>query len=329
MVLSWPTISTNVRTPFAALRVGLRVLQATQPELAAKVATSVFFRARRHRRPAWEAAILEGARPFRVPHAGSHLPAWQWGAEGAETVLLVHGWEGRGSQLGAFVAPLVAQGLKVVTFDGPGHGDAPSRRTSVVHHALAIERMLNAVGPVRAIVAHSVGGASSALALRWSRASRPGLRCVFVAPPVSPARFEGAFGDLLGLDRNTRGAVRRRVEARLAVRFDELDVRLGGGPSDVPLLLVHDEEDLEVPYEDGRAFAAAWPGAQVLTTSGLGHRRILRDRRVILAAAAFVQDARICADAAGLTPGSLESELFYREDRAVHARTRSEPRTTP
>ena len=305
------------------------MLQATRPELAAKVATGVFFRARRHRRPAWEAAILESARPFRVPHSGSHLPAWQWGEDGAETVLLVHGWEGRGSQLGAFVAPLLAQGLRIVTFDGPGHGDAPSRATSVVHHALAIERMMNAVGPVRAIVAHSVGGASTALALRWSRAPRPGLRCVFLAPPVSPARFVGTFGDMLGLDGDTRGEVRRRVEARLAVRFDELDVRLGGAPSDVPLLLVHDEEDLEVPYEDGRAFAAAWPGAEVLTTSGLGHRRILRDRRVVLATAAFVQDARISADAAGLTPGSLESELYYREDRAVQASTRKDPRTTP
>ena len=328
MGLSLPRISTNVRTQ--SLRLGLRVLQATRPELAATLATSVFFSsARRHRRPAWESSVLASARAFRVPHAGSHLPAWEWGAPDAESVLLVHGWEGRGSQLGAFVAPLVAQGLRVVAFDGPGHGDSPSRQTSVVHHALAVERMLNAVGPVRAIVAHSVGGAASALALRWSHAPRPGLRCVFVAPPVSPARFEGAFGDLLGLDRATRGAVRERVEARLAVRFDELDVRRGGGPTDVPMLLVHDEEDLEVPYEDGRAFAAAWPGAEVLTTSGLGHRRILRDPRVIRATAAFVRDAHLDAEAKGLWPGSLESDLFYREDRALYGSTRSEPRTTP
>jgi pimeloyl-ACP methyl ester carboxylesterase len=48
-----------------------------------------------------------------------------------------------------------------------------------------------------------------------------------------------------------------------------------------PALVIHDREDRDVPYEHGRQIAAAWPGAQLLTTTGLGHRAILRDPEVV------------------------------------------------
>src|SRR5262249_24762467 len=55
--------------------------------------------------------------------AGEHvLAVWQSGPAAAPAVLLVHGWGGRGVQMGAFVEPLRARGYRVVWFDQPGHG---------------------------------------------------------------------------------------------------------------------------------------------------------------------------------------------------------------
>jgi hypothetical protein len=54
-----------------------------------------------------------------------------------------------------------------------------------------------------------------------------------------------------------------------------------------PLLVVHDENDREVPIASGELVASAWPGAVLERTRGLGHRRILRDRRVIERVAEF------------------------------------------
>ena len=42
-----------------------------------------------------------------------------------------------------------------------------------------------------------------------------------------------------------------------------------------------DLDDVEVPYREGQLLAHAWPGARLVTTAGLGHRRILRDARVV------------------------------------------------
>ena len=57
-----------------------------------------------------------------------------------------------------------------------------------------------------------------------------------------------------------------------------------------PLLIVHDEDDLDVPWQDGRTYAQTWPDSKLLTTSGLGHRKILREARVLEAVGAFFNE---------------------------------------
>jgi hypothetical protein len=58
-----------------------------------------------------------------------------------------------------------------------------------------------------------------------------------------------------------------------------------------PLLLVHDRLDSETGWSDSAAIARVWPVARLVTTSGLGHRRILRDPAVVAEAAGFVTGA--------------------------------------
>jgi pimeloyl-ACP methyl ester carboxylesterase len=53
-------------------------------------------------------------------------------------------------------------------------------------------------------------------------------------------------------------------------------------------LIVHDEDDDEVPFVRGEALANAWPGARLHVTRGLGHRRILRDPDVVSHVCAFI-----------------------------------------
>ena len=42
------------------------------------------------------------------------------------------------------------------------------------------------------------------------------------------------------------------------------------------------------PWEQGEAIALAWPGAEMVTTNGLGHGRVLRDPAVVARVSAFV-----------------------------------------
>ena len=290
-----------------AARAGFRAIGPFAPALASTYAERLFLTARRHPRPAWEAHALAGAERFAIPHDGQALPAWRWGS-GANTVLLVHGWEGRGSQLAAFVEPLVARGFSVVTFDVPGHGDAPSGRSSVVDHARAVASAGAYLGRLHAIVGHSVGGAAALFATRLGlRVDRLAL----VAPPVSPRRFAAGFGKLLGLDAGVQRGLERRLERRYGVRMEDLDVRADAAEFDGPVLVVHDKGDRVVPIDDGEIIAEAAGGGRLLATHGLGHQRVLRAPEVLAAVVPFVAGGERAPELGTL----IDRELFFRDLR--------------
>ncbi len=56
----------------------------------------------------------------------------------------------------------------------------------------------------------------------------------------------------------------------------------------VPALIIHDEQDREIPFEGGEALSKVWKNSKLVRTNGLGHRRILRDSQVISKAVEYL-----------------------------------------
>ena len=59
-----------------------------------------------------------------------------------------------------------------------------------------------------------------------------------------------------------------------------------------PLLVIHDRDDRDVAWTDGAAIAGAWPGAELVSTAGLGHRRIVHDLAVVARAVSFLAQSQ-------------------------------------
>ena len=51
---------------------------------------------------------------------------------------------------------------------------------------------------------------------------------------------------------------------------------------------MHDTEDSDSPFAEGAQLARGWAGSSLMATTGLGHRRILRDPDVVERVAAFI-----------------------------------------
>jgi pimeloyl-ACP methyl ester carboxylesterase len=239
-------------------------------------------------------------------------------------VLLVHGWAGSAEQLAPFVAPLVAAGCAAVTLDAPAHGGSTGRLTTGLGFAEAVAAVAGRVG-ARAAVAHSLG----AFGVGWALADGLSLdAAVLVAPPRGPVEFLDRFFDALRLRRSVRDATRARLGRRIGLAVEDVDLarRTVAGAA---VLVVHDRDDREVPHGDGEAIAAAWPGATLVTTRGLGHRRILRDPAVTSRATSFVLErlarcacGRPASGPAGAVTCSqcaLEQELWLRPTRSWRA----------
>lgn len=271
--------STNGRTFYwylTPLRGLFRVFCALAPNSAARVALHLFRTPHRHATPPREKSWMNTAERFQFDVAGERLTAWAWGR--GPTVLLVHGWEGRGSQMGAFAQPLVEAGFQVITLDGPGHGVSSGRRSSVPQFAEAIAVLIEKIGPIHGIVTHSFGSAATGWAARHLPLAK---RLIFVAPPGDLDHYVTFFADLLGLSPTVRQRMVSLLERRFYLHWDEVRYATMTPIASTDLLVIQDRDDKESPLSNGVEVSAAWPGSQLVTTSGLGHRRVLRHPDVI------------------------------------------------
>lgn len=275
--------------PFRLARMGMNGLGRISTSLAGRLAFQFFCTPFRHAEPPRETQILMWAERFSIPFQDVHLAAYAWGQ--GPTVLLVHGWSGRGSQLGAFVEPLVAAGHRVVAFDLPAHGRTPGRRTNALVATGAILRVGETIGPLRGVIAHSFGALCTTLALR------DGLdagRVAYVAPASGANQAVRGFSRQLGLSWPAEWGLRGEMERRFGPTiWPQFSARVCAPRLNVPALILHDLDDVEVPYREGQLLAHSWPGARLVTTAGLGHRRILRDARVIEEAVELFRTAGI------------------------------------
>jgi pimeloyl-ACP methyl ester carboxylesterase len=287
MTESVPLKSTNVRVPilFRAIGKSLQALNVIAPILAARLAATLFLTPRRVPSPASESEPRKRAARESRTVAALKITTWSWGSGPA--VLLLHGWEGRATQLGALAESLAKFGYRVIAPDFPAHGDSPGRRSNLIEFAAIIAALIREEEPV-AIIAHSFGSAAATVALRDTPFAG---RLVYIAPPEDFGFFTEVFGKMLGISHDLAKRMERTIERRFQIDWSRLRGAALGPSMTAPLLIIHDEDDADVPARFGRDLAAAWPRATLMLTRSLGHRRILRDPAVIAAAIEFISPA--------------------------------------
>lgn len=268
-------------------RTVFRFLWSAFPRRAVDRATRLLLTPPRQAFSDAEMAMLEEASLLRVPQTSGRLVAWRWGRAADPAVVLAHGWGGRGTQLRGLIEPLLARGFSVVTYDAPGHGMSGCGESSLPQFLLGLNAVLDWLGPVHAIVGHSMGGVVAAMAT----ARRPLVNCaVLIAPPASLIDSTRRVADALRWPEALRSAIQQGTEQRFGYRWSEFDAERSSGEQS--LLVVHDREDRDVPISEGRRHQRNWPRARLLETRGLGHRRVLGDAMVIRAIADFIAGER-------------------------------------
>ena len=270
--------------PLWILRTAFRTVGSVAPGVAARWAETIFCRPPRHEsRPAEEAFLATGER-ITVRSEDQDLAVWIWG--NGPVVVLTHGWGGRAGRFSSMAAALAEAGFRVVLFDAPAHGASMGEQASLPQFARALREVGAAAGSVYGLVGHSLGGAAVSLAMQqglWTR------RAVLLAAPADVFLFTHAFAEHLRIPHRARDVMRQNLETRLQFRWEELHIPTLARGLTPPALIIHDRQDDDVPYAHGEEIARAWPGAELYTTSGLGHRAILRNPEVIRRTVSFLK----------------------------------------
>jgi len=266
-------------------------LEALFPSLAHRYFIKLFFTPLRYPFPEKEKKAVHFAKLFSFEVNDKKIQGYTWG-EHARYILIVHGWAGRATQFRRFVKPLNAAGYAVVGFDGPAHGLSTGRKTTILEFEECLKKIYDLKGEPEGILAHSFGGG----AVLFSAVNGlPLKRLINIATPTIGDDIIDTYLAALRGSQKTKEFFKGYMMKTYGKPFDEFTSssfvkRL---PQPVDLLLVHDEDDREVPLSHAEHLKEIYPQAQLHRTNGLGHTRILRDNDVIKACVTFLQDGRL------------------------------------
>lgn len=302
---------TIVRAKIAAIRAGFGVAEKVAPALGGRYATRLWLTV--PRAPSVPPAPA-GGESFSVRVGDSRVRGMHFGSGPA--VYLMHGWGGAGRQLSAFVDPLRIAGFRAVLFDAPSHGRSDPgtsgpRRTHGVEFAAALSAVMRHFGPADTVLAHSMGALPS---LMVHRDGLPIGRFVFLAPMRDLLTYLPRFAAQLKMGPRIMSAMDDQVTRLVGRSMSGMDIRLlADGPPPVPMLIVHDRADRETLHDHSAEAVDGWPGpATMISTNGLGHRRLLTDPDVVRQVVAFIG---VPADRA---PQSLQIAVDRASERVEH-----------
>lgn len=283
-------------------RLAIKWIGFFHSSLAGELALYIFTAPGRYEQPEWEKRLVEKGKEinFQIQtDQQERVCATEWGNSDAKAVLLVHGWEGRGSQLGYLVEPLVALGYRVIALDGPAHGNSPGNRTNINLFSRLLKDIANELTTTANarkrnaesnaefkvnVVAHSFGAAATALALiRGAGISK----AVFVAAPSDLNRVRTTYCQRMGFSPGVAAAFEDKLVRWANLSSDLSDLALSGQNVNTPVLIAHDPEDKEVAFSNAQRFVQFWPTAELLKLEGVGHYRILKSPEFISAVGAF------------------------------------------
>ena len=108
---------------------------------------------------------------------------------------------------------------------------------------------------------------------------------------AGPAYFRDVvslFGQFIGLSRGTHQKFLNSVEHHVELSFEQLDLAKRISPTKESIMIIHDVDDKEVPYNQALKYEKILGKNNVMTTTGLGHRQIMRDKKVLQTIADFI-----------------------------------------
>lgn len=271
------------------IRLAFQTLGRLFPGSMARLAYRLFSTPRGRARHRSSDPWLEKARLFEFLYGKQVLKGYEWGS-GEKVALLVHGWESRGTALRSFVPALLEEGYRVVAFDGPAHGDSAGKRTNIVHFGGAVRAILNHLGQVHSIICHSFGGASTVFALSNLPNGHQVENLVLIGVPSKMERVLNDALDTMGAPKAVRRKFVQFVERKVKFPIHHADTAKGDLNGKVGrILVVHDEEDHLVPFEEGQAIFEAQEGACMLVTKKLGHFKLMKNPDLIQYVARFLE----------------------------------------
>lgn len=285
---------TQIRVPLKIIvtRQLFRLLGVVAPVIAAKWAYRIWYSTHRYRESEHDSRWRKQAQLQILDHDVGKIAVYRWGEDDKPVIICVHGWNGRASQFATMVPLLLKAGYQVVAFDAPGHGLSEGNSTNIFRISAVLKTVADMYPSLQAIISHSFGGMVSAHAIKHQGVSVQKL--IMVASPVSTHYLIDLFAQSMYINKR----VMQRFDKMLRHQFgddvyEKVSVEQNLKNTDIPVLLVHDKQDTAVSWRNSERIAEVTTSAVVIYTEGHGHRRLLRDKKLIKKMVNFIRTGAV------------------------------------
>lgn len=268
----------TVEIPKTILLVG-KFIAFISPKLATLYTAKLFTSPIKHKAPKREAGMnsLSIQNTINIPEIKKEIVVYEYG-QSEKKVLLVHGWSGRGTQLFKIADELIKQGYATISFDAPGHGKSPGSSSIMVDFIASILEINKQYGPFEAAIGHSLGGMSVLNAIKQ------GLQVKNATVIGSGDIVQDIINDFIAklqLPPIYATRLRKYFEKKYGGNMSDYSAYKAAEVTLIPVLVVHDNQDYEVPVKAGIHIYEHLSKGELMLTDRLGHRKILGDEQVI------------------------------------------------
>ena len=265
-----------------------KLISLISPKLITLFAAKLFTTPIKHKIPKREVEMDKNSiqKTIHIPAINKEIVVYNYGSS-TNKILLIHGWSGRGTQLFKIADELVKAGYSTVSFDAPAHGKSPGKTTIMVDFIDSILEIDKQFGPFTAAIGHSLGGMSVLNAmkkgLKVNHAVVIGSGDIvedIIDDFIAKLRLKPTIGKLLSL----------HFEKKYKEKMNDYSAFLAAEKVTVPVLVIHDNNDAEVPVSAGIHIHKYLKNGTLFLTDGLGHRKILGNQKVIEKTIQFIQN---------------------------------------
>jgi pimeloyl-ACP methyl ester carboxylesterase len=264
-----------------------KIIAAISPNLSIRLSAKLFTTPIKHGTPKRELEMESKSiqKLIEIPAINKKVMTYEFG-KSEKKILLSHGWSGRGTQLFKIADELEKAGFSTISFDAPAHGKSPGSTTIMSEFIETILELEKQFGPFEAAVGHSLGGMS------LLNATKNGLaihRLAIIGSGDIVQDILDYFVAKLELKPSTSTQLRLHFEKKYDVNMDDYSAYKAAKEIAIPVLVIHDKNDTEVPVTAGIHIHQHLKNGQLVLTEGLGHRKILGNAEVIEKVVGFVQ----------------------------------------
>ena len=256
-----------------------KLFERISPSLATSFASKLFITPIKHRIPKRELKMERESHQekINIPELEKQIHVYHYG-KADRKVLLVHGWSGRGTQMSVIAEALLEKGFSTVSFDAPAHGKSPGSTTIMTEFISSIHELNRLYGPFEFAVGHSLGAMSITNAVKEGL---PIKKAVLIGSGDIVTDIVDEFIAKLQLKPQIGRKLQERFEKKFGLPMNSYSASEAAKQVDIPVLVIHDEEDDDVPVKAGINLHKHLKNSELVITKGLGHRKILGDEKVV------------------------------------------------